>query len=49
MDPKKVRIITEWQAPNYIKDVQAFLNFANFYQKFCNECNNKKSMFNYEL
>ena len=34
MDPKKVYIITKWQAPNYIKDVQAFLNFTNFYQKF---------------
>ena len=34
MDPKKVYIITKWQAPNYIKDVQAFLNFINFYQKF---------------
>ena len=21
IDPKKVRIITKWQAPNYIKDV----------------------------
>ena len=34
MDPKKVYIITEWQAPTYIKDIQAFLNFTNFYQKF---------------
>jgi len=34
MDPEKVRTITEWQAPNCIKDVQAFLGFANFYRKF---------------
>ena len=34
MDPKKVYIITKWQAPNYIKDIYAFLSFANFYWKF---------------
>ena len=34
MDSKKVYIITKQQAPNYIKDIQAFLNFINFYWKF---------------
>ena len=34
MDPKKVYIIAKQQAPNYIKNIQAFLSFANFYWKF---------------
>ena len=34
MDPKKVYTITEWQAPTYIKDIQAFFGFTNFYWKF---------------
>ena len=34
MNPKKVYTIAKWQAPNCIKDIQAFLNFTNFYQKF---------------
>ena len=29
MDPKKIYIITEWQAPGRIKDVQAFFSFIN--------------------
>ena len=34
MDPKKICIIIKWQAPTYIKNVQAFLSFTNFYWKF---------------
>ena len=34
MDPKKVQAILNWKTPSNIKDVQAFLNFANFYRKF---------------
>ena len=34
MDPEKVYTIAKQQAPNCIKDIQAFLNFTNFYQKF---------------
>jgi len=34
IDPEKVYIITEWQAPNCIKDIQAFFGFTNFYWKF---------------
>jgi hypothetical protein len=34
MDPKKTKAIKEWQSPKCIKDVQAFLVFANFYRRF---------------
>lgn len=34
MDPAKVQSILEWQKPTHIKDVQAFLGFANFYRRF---------------
>ena len=34
MDPKKVDSIIEWKAPRCMKDVQAFLGFANFYRRF---------------
>src|SRR5439155_1202090 len=29
-----VRQILEWKTPEYIKDVQSFLGFVNFYQRF---------------
>jgi len=31
MDPKKVKIIVNWQEPKNVKDVRAFIGFANFY------------------
>jgi hypothetical protein len=31
MDPKKVQAIVDWEHPNNVKDVRAFLGFANFY------------------
>jgi hypothetical protein len=34
MDPAKVTTIQEWPTPMNIKDVQSFLSFANFYQRF---------------
>jgi hypothetical protein len=34
MDPSKVATILEWQTPRTVKDVQAFLGFANFYRRF---------------
>ena len=34
MDPKKVKTITYWTMPTCITDVQAFIRFANFYQRF---------------
>ena len=34
MNSKKIKIILEWKAFQNIKNVQAFLNFANFYRKF---------------
>ena len=34
MDNKKVEAIREWPEPRNLKEVQAFLGFANFYQRF---------------
>src|SRR5260370_36852307 len=34
MDPSKVSAIMEWPELQKVKDVQAFLGFANFYQRF---------------
>ena len=34
MNSKKVQIIFDWKLFQNIKNVQAFLNFANFYKKF---------------
>src|SRR5258708_30578670 len=37
MDPMKVCRVTEWPTPMKVKEVQSFLGFVNFYQKFiCN-------------
>ena len=34
MDPVKVKGITEWPTPRNVKDIRAFLGFANFYCHF---------------
>ena len=34
MDEGKVQTIKDWSIPRWVKDVQSFLGFANFYQKF---------------
>ena len=34
IDPHKVEAVTRWESPRCIKDVQAFLGFANFYRRF---------------
>ena len=36
MDPKKIEAIINWQEPENVKDVRAFVGFANFYQWFIN-------------
>lgn len=34
MDPAKVEAMTQWPEPQRVKDIQAFLGFANFYRRF---------------
>ena len=34
IDPKKVQCIPNWEMPNLVKDIQAFLRFLNFYRQF---------------
>lgn len=34
MDEDKIKTILNWSTPRKVKDVQSFLGFANFYQRF---------------
>ena len=34
MDPRKVEAVTSWPTPKTLKELQAFLGFANFYRRF---------------
>ena len=34
MDPAKVAGVSEWPTPSNKKEVQSFLGFINFYQRF---------------
>src|SRR5260221_1514006 len=37
MDPVKAQGVTDWPQPAKVKDVQSFIGFVNFYQRFiCN-------------
>ena len=31
IDLKKIKVIVNWQEPKNIKDIRAFIGFANFY------------------
>ena len=37
MDPAKVQTVLDWPEPRKVKDVQAFLGFANFYRRFIHD------------
>src|SRR6266436_2862947 len=37
MDPTKVSMIQDWPEPQKVRDVQAFLSFANFYWRFIHD------------
>jgi hypothetical protein len=34
MDPEKITAVQDWEAPCNLKDIHAFLGFANFYHPF---------------
>jgi len=34
MDPEKIKAITTWLPPQFVRDLQKFLGFANFYRQF---------------
>ena len=34
MDKKKLSTVFDWSIPENLKDIQSFLNFANFYKGF---------------
>ena len=37
MDARKATIIQEWPTPTKLKEVQSFLGFTNFYQRFIDD------------
>ncbi|KAI5448775.1 hypothetical protein NCC49_006605 [Naganishia albida] len=37
MDPGKIQAVVEWPVPKTVRDVRAFLGFANFYRKFIHQ------------
>jgi len=34
MEPKKTKAVRKWPTPKIVKEVQAFLGFANYYRQF---------------
>ena len=34
MEQEKIKTIKEWKMPTKVKDVESFIGFANFYQRF---------------
>ena len=34
MEQEKIKAVKEWKTPTKVKDVESFLRFANFYQRF---------------
>src|SRR6201986_736164 len=34
MDPKKIKAVEAWPTPNTKRDLQSFIGFSNFYQRF---------------
>ena len=34
MEQEKIKAVKEWKTPTKVKDVESFLGFANFYQRF---------------
>jgi len=34
IEQEKIKAIKEWKMPTKVKDVESFLRFANFYQRF---------------
>ena len=41
MDPTKVSAVTQWEAPTNVRDIRAFLGFANFYRSFIKDFSKK--------
>ena len=34
IEQKKIKAVKEWKTPTRVKDVESFLRFTNFYQRF---------------
>jgi len=39
MEQEKIKVVKEWKTPIKVKDVESFLEFANFYQYFIQNFN----------
>jgi len=40
MDPTKIALIQDWPESQKVWDIQCFLGFANFHQRFISYCSN---------
>ena len=34
MEQEKIKVVKKWKIPTKVKDIESFLGFANFYQRF---------------
>ena len=34
MEEEKIKIVKEWKISNKVKEIESFLEFANFYRRF---------------
>jgi len=41
MEQNKIKAVKEWKVPIKIKEVESFLGFVNFYQKFIQNFSHK--------
>ena len=45
IENKKIKIVKQWPEPQLIRDIQVFLGFANFYQRFIQEFSRIAALF----
>ena len=49
MDPGKVKAVTEWPTPRNLKDLRAFVGFANFYRRFIRDFSKLASVTDFSI
>ena len=46
MEQEKIKMVKEWKTPTKVKDVESFLGFTNFYQRFIQNFNHTAKLLN---
>ena len=46
MEQEKIKMVKEWKTPTKVKDVESFLGFINFYQRFIQNFNHTAKLLN---